>query len=201
MLCVARPQPFWSDLDVSCGVRHLQRGLTRLPLVVIPPTRPHHTVLHHGMVLPLTACAVGCGGVPWRLEALFSGCRRGGGPASRSCLDPPCGGWAAPEVYENLVAAAASGGLATLLRLHFEHPPFPVESIWYMAPATSLESDDFSEGRMLSCLMDAWVSLGHFFGAREPTVLRLACQYVLALHPTTNSQARGPRTRVGRLPW
>ena len=29
--------------------------------------------------------------------------------------------------------------------------------------------------------MDAWVSLGHFPRACEPTVLRLACQYVLAL--------------------
>ena len=69
-----------------------------------------------------------------------------------------------------------------LLRLHFEHLPFPADStLWYLAPATALLSEDFSEGRMLSCLMDAWVSLEHFPGAREPTVLRLACEYVLAL--------------------
>ena len=43
-----------------------------------------------------------------------------------------------------------------LLRLHFEHLPFPADStLWYLAPATALLSTDFSEGRMLSCLMDA----------------------------------------------
>ena len=69
-----------------------------------------------------------------------------------------------------------------LLRVHLEQLPFPAESaLWYLAPATALLSDEFSKGRMLSCLMDAWVSLGHFPGAREPTVLRLACQYVLSL--------------------
>ena len=51
-----------------------------------------------------------------------------------------------------------------LLCLHFEYPSFP---------ATLLLSEDFSEGRMLSYLMDAWVSLGHFRGAYEPTVTRL----------------------------
>ena len=42
-------------------------------------------------------------------------------------------------------------------------------------------SDDLSEGRIFSCFMHAWVSLGHYPLAREPTVLRVACQYVLSL--------------------
>ena len=88
-----------------------------------------------------------------------------------------------------------------LLRLHFEHLPFPADStLWYLAPATSLLSEDFSEGRMLSCLMDAWVSLGHFPGAREPTVLRLACQYVLALHSITVWPSQ-PTLCVGSALW
>ena len=38
---------------------------------------------------------------------------------------------------------------------------------------------------VLFCLMDARVSLGHFLGACELTVLHLACQYVLALQNVT----------------
>ena len=137
------------------------------------------------MVLPLAFSAVGCGDMPWRLGTLLSGRRSGGGAASRSCLDPTCGGWTAPEMHQSpqqLLPACWQ----MLLRLHFEHPLFPVDAtLWHMAPATSIESDDFSEGRMLSCLMDAQVSLGHFPEVREPTVLRLVCQYVLALHNVT----------------
>ena len=93
-------------------------------------------------------------------------------------------------------------GWQMLLRLHFEHAPFPVDAtLWYMAPATSLESDDFSEGRMLSCLMDGWVSLGHFPGAREPTVLRLACQYVPALHNVTVLAAHLVSWLYGLASW
>ena len=110
MLYVDRLQPFWSDLDVSCCVRPLQRGLTRLPSSGDPSNEasPRYPAPWNGP----SYCAVGCGGVPWRLEALFSGQRSGGGPASRSCLDPTCGGRPAPEVYENPVAAAAAGRLA-----------------------------------------------------------------------------------------
>ena len=67
---------------------------------------------------------------------------------------------------------------------------------------------------MLSCLMDAWVSLGHFPAACEPTVLRLACQYllgtmgcgfhrctvvILAPSTTTGGSSVGPRPLFA--PW
>ena len=48
-----------------------------------------------------------------------------------------------------------------LLDLHFAHTPYPgVSILWYPAPATSFFSNGLSEGRMLSCLLDSWVSLG-----------------------------------------
>ena len=89
----------------------------------------------------------------------------------------------------------------TLLRLHFEQLPCPAGSaLWYWAPATSLLSHDSSEGRMLSCLMDAWVSLGHFPAAREPTLLRLACQYLLALRDVTVWPSQ-PTLCAGAASW
>ena len=53
---------------------------------------------------------------------------------------------------------------------------------------------------MLSCLMDAWVSLGHFPYAREPLVSRLACQYILALHSITVWPSQ-PTLCVGSSSW
>ena len=44
---------------------------------------------------------------------------------------------------------------------------------------------------MLSCLLDSWTSLGHFPEAREPTVLRLACQYIFALHNVAGEPGLG----------
>ena len=45
---------------------------------------------------------------------------------------------------------------------------------------------------MLSCLLDSWVSLGHFPCARERAVLRIACQYILALHSVAVSPSQPP---------
>ena len=47
---------------------------------------------------------------------------------------------------------------------------------------------------MLSCLMDAWVSLGHF------PVLRLACQYLLALRDVTVWPSQ-PTLCAGAASW
>ena len=61
----------------------------------------------------------------------FSGCRSGGGRASRSCRR----------------AGKCSCDYVSSIRSYLLMLPSS-----NMAPATSLESDDFSEGRMLSCL-------------------------------------------------
>ena len=80
-----------------------------------------------------------------------------------------------------------------LLGLRFAHMPYPVDSIlWCQAPAISLPCDDLSEGRMLSCLLNSWVSLSHFPRARKPTVLHPACQYILALHNVAVSPSQRP---------
>ena len=80
-----------------------------------------------------------------------------------------------------------------LLDLHFAYTPYPgVSILWYLAPATSFFSNNLSEGRMRSCLLDSWVSLGHFPCARKPAVLRIACQYILALHIVAVSPPQPP---------
>ena len=84
------------------------------------------------------------------------------------------------------VAAIAAGGLAETAAPSFRASALPGRLYPFIPGAGHIApGEDFSEGRTLSCLMDAWASLGHFPGAREPTVLRLACQYVLALHSIT----------------
>ena len=55
-------------------------------------------------------------------------------------------------------------------------------------------------GRMLSCLMYAWVSLAHFPYARKPMVLQLACQCILALHSIAVWPSQ-PTLRVGSSLW
>ena len=50
---------------------------------------------------------------------------------------------------------------------------------------------------MLSCLMDAWMSVEHFPYARKPTVLQLVCQHILALHGITSQ----PTLCVGSSCW
>ena len=88
-----------------------------------------------------------------------------------------------------------------LLDLHFAHTSYPGVSIfWYLAPATSFFSNDLSEGWILSCLLDCWVSLGHFPCAREPAVLRIACQYILALHSVAVSLSQPPLCPSCRSP-
>ena len=68
----------------------------------------------------------------------------------------------------------------SLLRHHLEHMPFPADStLRYLRLSTAQLSDDFSEGRIFSSFTHAWVSLAHYPLAREPVVLRLACQYVI----------------------
>ena len=60
--------------------------------------------------------------------------------------------------------------------------PFPTGStLRYLRLPTVQLSEDLREGRIFSCFMHAWVTLGHYPQAREPTVLRVACQYVLSL--------------------
>ena len=66
-----------------------------------------------------------------------------------------------------------------MLRHHLERMPFPSDStLLHLRLSTAQLSDDYSEGRIFSSFMHAWVWLGHFPLAREPAVL----QYVLSLH-------------------
>ena len=103
MLCL--PQPFWSDLDVFRRVRHLQRGFTRLLSSGDSSNEASSRSLASSIRLYRRLPSLGreVGGIVLLPEVSLL----------RGAVWIPLGGWTAPEVHENSVAATDVGGLAS----------------------------------------------------------------------------------------